>query len=404
MPILTLFLCTLLGVDHSGTPQGGIISPILSNIYLHELDEFVIKLKAEFDKPRDRWFTPEYDKARHQVETARKRLKNAVGEEKQRFLAELKTARAVLLKTPCKSQTDKQIKYIRYADDFLIGVNGSKEDCLWIKGKLSEFIRDTLKMELSNEKTLITHSNSFARFLGYDVRVRRDDKIKRGSSTNCTKRTLNNMTELVIPFNDKITKFLFNKGVVEQKNKQLWAVHRKHLLHLTDLEIVSTYNAELRGICNYYHMASNFCNLNYFDYLMGYSCLKTLAAKHKCPVPKVLKMFKDGKGGWGIPYETKQGNKRLYFAKYADSKSIKNPSDTIERVSVMYSGSTTTFESRLKAKVCELCGTEEAEHYDIHHVNKVKNLKGKEPWERIMIAKRRKTLIVCEKCHISIHN
>jgi len=388
---------------YSGTPQGGIISPILSNIYLHELDKFVMGLKSDFDKPRDRWFTPEYDKARWQVDLARKRLKNASGEEKQQRLAELKAARAVLLKTPSKSQTDKQVKYVRYADDFLIGVNGSKEDCDWVKNKLAEFIRDSLKMELSDEKTLITHSNSYARFLGYDVRVRRDGKIKRGSATQCTKRTLNNTTELIIPFNDKIHKFLFSKNIVEQKNKQLWPVHRKYLLHLTDLEIVSTYNAELRGICNYYHMASNFCSLNYFAYLMGYSCLKTLAAKHKCSVAQVKKMFKDGKGGWGIPYETKQGKKRLYLAKYADCKNVKNPSDSIERASAIYGKSTTTFESRLKARECELCGTTEAEHYDIHHVNKVKNLKGKEPWERIMIAKRRKTLVVCEKCHVTIH-
>jgi group II intron reverse transcriptase/maturase len=388
---------------YSGTPQGGIISPLLANIYLHELDKFVMKLKVDFDKPRTQWHTSEYYKARYQVESVREQLKVADESEKTELLAKMKDARAVLLKTPCKSQTDKQIKYIRYADDFLIGVNGSKEDCEWIKSKLAEFIRETLKMELSEEKTLITHSNNYARFLGYDVRVRREGKIKRGSATNCTKRTLNNMTELMIPFADKVHKFMFSKGVVEQKNGQYWPVHRNYLLHLTDLEIVSTYNAELRGICNYYHMASNFCNLNYFQYLMGYSCLKTLAAKHKCPVAKIKKMFKDGKGGWGIPYETKQGKKRLYLAKYADSKNVKNPSDGVERASAIYGKSTTTLENRLKAKVCELCGTTEAEHYDIHHVNKVKNLKGKEPWERVMIAKRRKTLVVCENCHKNIH-
>lgn len=388
---------------YSGTPQGGIISPLLANICLHELDKFVMGLKVEFDKPRERWHTPEYDKARYQVESIREQLKNAARTEKQELVAKLKNARAVLLKTPCKSQTDKQIKYIRYADDFLIGVNGSKEDCQWIKSKLTEFIRGTLKMELSDEKTLITHSNNYARFLGYDVRVRRDEKIKHGSASNYTKRTLNNMTELVIPFQDKIHQFLFTKSIAEQKNNELWAVKRTYLVHLTPLEIVSTYNAELRGICNYYHMGSNFNKLNYLNYLMGYSCLKTLAAKHKCSVAEVIKMYKDGKGGWGIPYETKKGVKRLYFAKYADSKNVKDPSDNVERASIMYGKSTTTFEDRLKAGVCALCGDTQAEHYEIHHVNKVKNLTGKEPWERIMIAKRRKTIVLCEKCHTEIH-
>ena len=58
----------------------------------------------------------------------------------------------------------------------------------------------------------------------------------------------------------------------------------------------------------------------------------------------------------------------------------------------------------LKAKVCELCGTTESDHYEIHHVNKLKNLKGKQLWEKVMIAKRRKTLILCRKCHYEIHN
>lgn len=90
---------------------------------------------------------------------------------------------------------------------------------------------------------------------------------------------------------------------------------RKSLLRCADLEIVSACNTELRGICNYYSMASNFGKLDYFAYLMEYSCLKTLARKHKS---KIRAQFKDGRGGWGIPHETKQGRKRYYFAKYGD--------------------------------------------------------------------------------------
>ncbi len=77
------------------------------------------------------------------------------------------------------SKTDKVIKYIRYADDdFIIGVKGDKADCERIKQQLSDFIGQTLKMELSEQKTLITHSNQYARFLGYDIRVRRDQTLK----------------------------------------------------------------------------------------------------------------------------------------------------------------------------------------------------------------------------------
>jgi hypothetical protein len=309
-----------------------------------------------------------------------------------------------LLVTPAKSQTDKKIAYIRYADDFLIAVNGSRGDCEEIKRKLSEFIGQTLKMELSDEKTLITHSNNYARFLGYDVRVRRDNSIKRNKVDNYTTRSLSGRTELVIPFNDKIHRFLFSKGVVRQeKDGTLFAIHRPALERLTDLEIVSTYNAELRGICNYYNLASNYDKLNYFSYLMEYSCLKTLAGKHKTTTSKIRSMYKDGSGAWGIPYETKAGRKRCYLASNADCKSNKNAADTVATAFPAYCFSVNSFEKRLNAKVCELCGTTESDHYEVHHVNKVKNLKGKEPWERAMIAKNRKTMVVCRGCHKRIH-
>ena len=101
-------------------------------------------------------------------------------------------------------------------------------------------------MELSEEKTLITHSSESARFLGYDVRVRRSGTIKRGGNGNVKKRTLNGSIELLVPLNDKIHNFLFSKGIVIQKDDgTMFPVHRKYLINLTDLEIVSTYNAEL---------------------------------------------------------------------------------------------------------------------------------------------------------------
>jgi len=386
---------------YSGTPQGGIVSPILANIYLHELDKFVEKLNAEFQKPSERPFTPEYSKVASALGSTRKKLKRAIekGDNARRneLREELASLRAEKRKTPAKSQTDKKISYIRYADDFLIGVKGSSDDCQMIKRKLSEFIKDTLKMELSEEKTLITHSNQYARFLGYDVRVRRSGVIKpngRGS----TQRTMSNHVELAIPLKDKINKFLFDNKVIQQKDGKFEPIKRDGLLRLTDLEIVSSYNAELRGICNYYNLAGNFYMLNYFDYLMEYSCLKTLAGKHKTTINKIKRKYRDKQGRWCIPYETKKGRKYLYLAKYSECEE-KNPNDTKSNMVLIHKNTRSTFESRLKAKVCELCGTTESEHYEIHHVNKIKNLKGKEPWEIMMIAKRRKTMVLCWHCH-----
>ena len=388
---------------YSGTPQGGIISPLLANIYLHELDKFVMKLKSEFDTPGVGQITPEYRELHNEIKRLSHRLTKVTGEEREMVLAEYKSKRQKLMTIPCTAQNDKKLKYVRYADDFLIAVKGNREDCQWIKSKLAEFIGDTLKMELSEDKTLITHSSKCARFLGYDVRVRRSGKIKRGGPGHVKMRTLNGGVELLVPLNDKIRQFVFTKGVaIQKKDGSMFPVHRKYLVGLTDLEIVSVYNAELRGICSYYGMASNFCKLHYFAYLMEYSCLKTLASKHKTSLSKIIDKFNDGTGKWGVPYETKLGNKRRYFANYADCKGKGSATDYISNAAVVYGYAVNTLENRLKAKVCELCGTTESDHYEVHHINKLKNLKGKERWEIAMIAKHRKTLVVCRDCHRSI--
>ena len=313
----------------SGTPQGGIISPLLANIYLHELDKFIADMKAGFDKPKDRVFTPEYMHVAGRVHYISRLLKKEVDPMRiQTLLQEQKVLRAQMLRLPAKSQTDKRINYVRYADDFLIGVIGSKEDCVEIKARIKAFLADKLKLELSDEKTLITHSAEYARFLGYDVCVRRNSQVKNGGC-GYSQRTLSNKVELNVPLIDKIEKYLFDRKAVKWANGALRPVHRGALVTMTDLEILMVYNAELRGICNYYCMASNFGKLGYFAYLMEYSCLMTLASKHKSSTAKMRKHYKDGRGGWCIPYETKQGPKRMYFAKYQDSKTAKVAKDEI---------------------------------------------------------------------------
>jgi len=385
----------------SGTPQGGIISPILANIYLHELDKFVIELRNQFAKPSDRAYDPHYAKTMREIRAINNRLDKATVNEKAGLVKEKNLLRQKLRTLPCKSQTDKKISYVRYADDFLIGVVGSHEDCKEIKSKLTEFVDIVLKMELSEEKTLITHSNSYARFLGYDVRVRRDDTARR-TANGRIKRTLNGKVERNIPVVDKIEKFLFAHDIVWKKDGKLEPCSRNKLLHLTDLEIVTAYNAELRGICNYYNLSSNFNCLHYFSHLMEYSCLKTLGAKHKCNVVKIVQKYKDEKG-WSVPYMTQKGERRARLATYQDCENNRECPDEIPKLTVQHLHSRTTFEARLLAHTCELCGDADSKNYEVHHIHKVKDLKGKAVWERIMIAKRRKTLVVCRECHKRIH-
>ena len=388
----------------SGTPQGGIISPLLANIYLHELDEFMADIKAGFDKPKDRVYTPEYMHYAGRVHHISKLLKKETDPSRIAALRkEQKEKRAQMMKLPAKSQTDKRINYVRYADDFLVGVVGSKEDCEDIKAKIKAFLAEKLKLELSDEKTLITHSAEYARFLGYDVRVRRNGQIKNGGQGH-SQRTLSNKVELNVPLTDKIEKYLFNRKAVMWADGALRPVHRGALVTMTDLEILMVYNAELRGICNYYGIASNFGKLGYFAYLMEYSCLMTLASKHKSSVGKMRKQYKDGKGGWCIPYETRSGRKCMYFAKYQDCKVPKDARDTIPHAVPQTIKSHSSFESRLLAKQCEFCGSTDGKSYEVHHVHKLKDLKGKSMLEQVMLARRRKTIVLCEKCHHNLHN
>ena len=390
---------------YSGCPQGGIISPILANIYLNELDKFVAELKKSFDTNTPYTLTPEYRAIQQKRANTKKKIdRRSEGDERNRLIAYYTELGKLMRKTPAKLCNDRKLKYVRYADDFLIAVNGSKEDCEMIKAKLTEFIRNELKMELSQEKTLITHSNETARFLGYDVRVRRDQQVKPWK--NCKQRTMNNTVELLIPLKDKVEKYLFNKGVVKQRsdNGKLEPVARVDLTRHTDLEIVTTYDAELRGLCNFYFLASNYRSLNYFSYLMEYSCLKTLAWKHRCKLSKIYDKYRIGAKRWGVPYDTKSGKKVRKLTKFNEVDG-KRCEDVIPTIITIIANSRTTIDSRLKACRCELCGYEGKDRkYEIHHVNKVKNLKGKEEWERVMIAKRRKTLTVCHECHMKIHH
>lgn len=135
---------------------------------------------------------------------------------------------------------------------------------------------------------------------------------------------------------------------------------------------------------------------------MEYSCLKTLASKHKTDIKKIIDKYKDGKS-WSVPYSTKKGERRVKMATYQDCTAKTDNPDIIPNLTVQHLHSRNSFEARLNVKVCELCGSTESEHYEIHHVKKLKNLKGKAVWEQIMIARRRKTLVVCRECHKQIH-
>ena len=364
---------------------------------MNELDKKVADIKENFDKPRSAKVTEAYHEKSKEVKRLSSKIRRRKDEShRAELLSTLKKCKQDLRKIPYTPQDNKRLVYIRYADDWLIGICGNKTDCEEIKEEIGTYLKETLKLELSEEKTLITHSSERTRFLGYDISVRRSQVVK-GCKNGRKVRTLNHTVELLIPLEEKIDKFLFEKGAVMQTpDGRIKTIHRSQFLNYSDHEIVKLYNAEIRGICNYYRLAVNYHMLNQFCYLMEYSCLKTIASKHKTTISKIWSKYRLGKK-WSVPYMTKTGTKQVRIVKTVDCK--KGPVyDTISRYIPFLRR--TTIQERLNAHICELCKDKNAESYEIH-VGSLKNL-GNSRWEEVMKKKRRKTLVVCGNCHSNV--
>ncbi|KIL44557.1 RNA-dirted DNA polymerase [Jeotgalibacillus soli] len=342
---------------YSGTPQGGIISPLLSNIYLHELDKYVERYTLRYNKGEKRTHNLVYynlaSKINHRKGKNRKEWAVLSDEEKSKRLKELKNLYKELQSHDSKDLFDpnyRRMKYVRYADDFIIGAIGSKKEAEQIKQNLTTFLAYELKLELSAEKTLITHSKKNARFLGYDIRVVRDwHRMKMPNGTK--KRKFNFQTKLFVPHEKYINK-LINLGALKIGNNNGWKpMHRSYLVHNDDLEILRTYNAEIEGLYNYYHLASNVHVLQSFRQTMKYSMIKTYANKYKSTVSKMIIKHKIN-GKFGVRYETKDGQKIAYFTEQRMEKNseIKRASvDTVENT-LIYGGRTSLI-ARLLAEM-----------------------------------------------------
>ncbi len=381
----------------SGVPQGGIVSPLLANILLDKLDTFVeTVLIPKYTKGVKRKKNREYDRL----------MTNSLRLRERGHVQEAEEMRKKAQKLPSQDMNDpdyRRLRYVRYADDFLLGFIGPKSEAEEIKQQLKEFLQETLKLELFETKTLMTHARTeAARFLGYEVIVFQGDE-KRAIWDGKDRRSINGRIGLQIP-----------KGVLEEKIKDYTRngkpVHRKGLQNEDEYTIINTYQQEFRGLTNYYRLAYNMHTFKKLKWVMEISLVKTLASKSQITVPKAYEKYGAEIEGEGqkrkvlqvvVPKQDK--SKKPLVATWGGISLSWNIKATIEdRPSKVRWKGQSELVRRLRVEYCELCGHNEK--LEVHHIRAMKDLheypgRQKPAWMRRMIALQRKTLVLCETCH-----
>jgi group II intron reverse transcriptase/maturase len=378
----------------SGCPQGGVASPILSNIYLHRLDHFVEHtLIPQYTRGTRRAINPAYHRVTQAIVRARAKGDRAA-------VRELRKRQRGM---PCVDPYDpnyRRLRYIRYADDHLLGFTGPKAEAEQIKQRLAQFLRDDLKLELSADKTLVTHARTgAAKFLGYEITVQHNDtKTTRG------RRSVNGNIGLRVPRTAVETK----RAQYLQRGKP---ARRPQLMNENDYTIIATYGAEYRGYVQYYLLAGNVNRLNRLRWDMERSMLKTLAAKHQRPAWKLVDRYK-------TTTETPYGKRRCFEARMERGDRpplvarfggipLRRDKHAVITDHVPSSGRPgKRLIQRLLAGRCELC--RRCDDVTVHHIRRLADLPPPEhaatpAWAKLMRTRRRKTLVACAGCHSKIH-
>ena len=382
----------------SGTPQGGVVSPILANIYLDRLDKFVENvLIAAHTRGTARQKNPAWTRLKNRAAYYRKKGDFTLATQLRKQMQHL----------PSVDPLDpdyRRLRYVRYADDFVLGFSGPKADAEQIRESLGTFLRDSLKLELSKEKTLITHATSqAARFLGYElVNQHANDQLDSNG-----KRKVNGRIGLRVP-----------AKVIEQHCHAYMSngkpVRRTGFHNDEDYTIVSRYQAEFRGIVQYYLLAYNVSHFGRLQWVMGKSLAQTLANKHKTTSATIFRRYKStvqtahGERACLEVVKQQGEGKRPLVARFGGIPLKRNRQAVlVDQQPQRYRTERNELIKRLLADECEMCGS--TVDIDVHHIRALRdlNVKGrreKPKWVQVMAARRRKTLVVCRTCHLNAHD
>ena len=398
------------GKTYSGTPQGGVLSPLLANIYLNELDQYIENtLVPKYHNNLEKKHSKEYDALWLKIKREQKRL---IGNnpntriKKDESIKRLKEWRKKLRSINSKENDEitksRRLIYTRYADDWIISFTGPFNEAKEIKQYIKDFLKDNLKLELSEEKTKITiasNEKNPARFLSYNIITQwNNNKICNG------KRSLGGVIALMIP-DDVIT----NKSREFTKNNK--PVHKPEYLSYPIYDIIKAYQYKLKGISQYYKFARNQQKLATLKYVMETSLAKTLASKLKISVNKVFNKYNGLKEVDGYKYKVvmnkiidKNGKEHIAYFGAIPFKTISILDTPInDQINSEYIlDKRNSLANRLINNKCEICGSDD--RVQIHHIKHMKDIKNnKAEWAKKMIAINRKTIALCHKHHLEVH-
>lgn len=397
---------------YSGVPQGSICAPILANVYLHELDLFMKDMKERFEKGKKRKKNLIYNRYTQKIERLRKDIDNLKGKEGneetlQARRQEIRRTDQLRKQLPSGDPFDteyKRLYFCRYADDFIVGIIGSHQDAERVRQEMRNFIEETLKLTIAEEKSHIRHSKEGATFVRYEVKTysgNRILKVKRGPR-HTTFKAVSERLQLHIP-PGKQQQFCSDKGYGDYATTK--AAHRQRITQQSDAEIILAFNGELRGLINYYALAFNVkTQMSKLYYIWKRSLLKTLANKHKTTTTKIIKRLKTDEG----LVLTVQGKKKTRTIRVFQLKEFEPIASYHAKVDTppnifMLTLNRSELIRRLNASQCEYCETTSGP-FEVHHIRKMKDVsQGKTAWQKMMAARNRKTLILCLNCHYLLH-